>query len=135
MIINRKQNKAKAESFKRYTNLLVYIRKMLDIYSACEVASSYWLTDREKDFFVVTVINYLNGDVNPKSDESLQRYKKYFNPKTDKYRISDYLNKISNKNWIKYNKQNKTVDIPLIFKEINLDEDMTDIIVRVLYSE
>lgn len=103
----------------RTNNLGGLIRILINIYSATEVKRTQWLTEREKDFFIGMIINLVNDFNDPYSNEAIQIYKKYFNPKINKRNISDYLTRISNKNWIEYNKKKKKdIVVNLMFKEL-----------------
>ena len=126
MEFTRKQNKAIATVRKDFVTPDLYIRFIVDLYSSMEIKREYWLTDREKDFFVATVIQVLSGCKSPIEDEAVQIYKKYFYVKTTKVKISDYLNRICKKNWAKYDKMTKTVTIPPIFEDINLVSDQME---------
>lgn len=134
MHLSRKNSKAVAESHLPFTSIDSYVRFIVDLYSAVEIKRELWLTEREKDFFVATVIHVLQGCDNPISDEALQIYKDYFYFKTTKSKISDYLNRICKKNWAKYDKKNRVVQIPPIFSGIGPDEDMMDFKLRFSYE-
>lgn len=123
MDLFRQESRAIASSARLCGSIDVYIRIIIDIYSSSEIARRFWLTDREKEFYIATIIHILNGHLNPISEESMQIYKKYFNKNTDKAKISDYINRIRKKSWLKYNKRTKVVEVPPIFHGIELDGD------------
>jgi hypothetical protein len=108
---------------------------MIDVYSASEVKREFWLTDREKEFFIATIIHINNGYFNPIGEESLQIYKKYFSPTTNNPKISDYLNRIRKKCWVKYDKEAKVVEIPLMFQDINTSSDVITFNLRYAYEQ
>lgn len=110
-------------SEKVFRNPLDYIRMIVDVYSASDIRRDLWLTPREKDFFIVTVFNVLEGNVNPIGESATQIYKKLFGPTTNKVKISDYINRVRKKEWVRYNKQTKVVEIPPIFHNMNLGND------------
>lgn len=118
MKLKRRHNIAEASSAKRFNDISDYIRVIVDIYSSSDVNRNLWLTEREKEFFIATVINYIQGNRNPISDEAVQIYKKYFSPATNKVKISDYINRVRKKEWVMYNKRSKAIEIPSIFHNI-----------------
>lgn len=126
MNLTRQKYKSVAVSSKNFKDLADFIRVIVDIYSSSEVNREYWLTEREKDFFVSTVIHVLNGIDNPISKEALQIYKNNFNPATKNHVISDYINKCRKKGWVKYEPTEKRVEIPPMFYEINVDKDVIE---------
>lgn len=134
MKLSRKNNSAEAESDKRFLNVESYIRFVINLYSVAEIHLDYWLTEREKDFYVTTVVNCLAGDNNPYSESSIQRYKKYFNYKVNNSSISDYLNRLKRKEWIRYNKRDKVVTIAPIFDGISLSGDKMEFKIEVEYE-
>lgn len=126
----RSGEKASATSYRLYEDITLYLRVIIDVYSSSEVDRMYWLTDREKDFFIATVICLLDGEKSPTSEEALQIYKKHFNPSIKKVNINDYLNKLKKKGWLKYNKNEKLVEVPAIFNNIGGDRDTLDFNLR-----
>lgn len=135
MIHKRKNKEASCDVHKAIRRLDVYIGFIVDIYSATELDEDIWLTKTQKQFFIATAINVIRGNLNPVSPESIQIYKKYFKKSTTKGIIRDYINKISKKNWINYDKGRKVIDIPEIFKPINEKEDMIDFNIRLSYED
>lgn len=123
MDLVRKDNTANASSYIRCSSLDLYIRIIIDVYSSSDINRKFWLTDREKEFYIATVIHVIHNYLNPISEEALQIYKKYFNHTTGKAKISDYINKIRKKGWLKYDKRKKVVEIPKIFHGIDADKD------------
>lgn len=134
MLLHRTEKKATAETHKQFKNLPLYIRYIVNIYSAAEIKRELWLTEREKDFFVATVIVVLNGITDPISDEAVQIYKNFFYNKTGKAKISDYINRITNKNWAVYDKRYRKITLPSLFYGIDVKEDMIDFILRFAYE-
>lgn len=134
MNFSRIEDKAAADSFKLYSDITRYLRVIVDIYSSSEIDRIYWLTDREKDFFVATVILLSNKETNPTSKEAIQIYKKYFSPAIKKVNINDYINKLKKKGWLKYNKLTKAVEIPAIFLDIGEESDVIDFNLRYAYT-
>lgn len=135
MHLTKKKNKLVAESFKNIIDISAYIRYIVNIYSASEIKRELWLTEREKDFFVATTIHILQGISNPISEDALQIYKKYFHPQNNNRKTSDYLNRLEKKKWVKYDSDEKTVQIPAIFDEMDLNENMVDFNLRFSYNE
>jgi hypothetical protein len=134
MHLSRNKNKAVADSSKNFDQFDRYVRIIIDVYSSSEVNRDFWLTEREKEFYVSTIIHCSNGFLNPISEEAIQIYKKYFNQSTNKGKISDYINRIRKKGWIKYNKKNKRVDIPKIFHELGVEGDEMTFNLRFIYG-
>jgi len=135
MHLRRNNSRAVAESHQGFNDIGLYIRVIIDIYSASEVNREYWLTEREKEFYVATVVHITEGIDNPISDEAVQIYKKYFNPTTDKIKISDYLNRCRKKEWLKYDTGNRKVEIPQIFHNIDKNTDVMDFNLRYIYEK
>lgn len=135
MDLYRHENKAIASSARQCVEIDVYIRIIIDIYSSSEISREFWLTEREKEFYIATIIHILNGHLNPIAEESIQIYKKYFNNNTDKAKISDYINRIRKKSWLKYNKRSKVVEIPPIFHGINLTNDYIRFNLNFVYEQ
>ena len=108
-----------------FNNNLEYIRELIKIYAVLAVKHEKWLARRELDFMVVTVLNYLDGITNPNSPKAKERYKKYFNPKQKSSEISVYVGKLTEKNWISYDKTKNPseLDIHAFFKQLVLGED------------
>lgn len=115
---------AKGESYKKFVDIDKYIRVIIDIYSSSEVKREFWLTEREKEFYVSTVIHVINGYLNPICEESITIYKNYFNPNTNKIKISDYINRVRKKGWLMYDKKDREVSLPVIFHNISEDGDL-----------
>lgn len=122
------------DSGKKLTDIRRYIRYIIDIYSVTEINRDSWLTDTEKDFYVATVIHYINGYVNPICEESVQIYKDYFRPNIGKPKIADYVNRIRNKGWLSYDLTDKAIEIPEIFHFIKPDQDSIDFNLRFSYE-
>lgn len=118
MRLSKEDSRLVTASFKRVTDMSLYIRPVLEIYQASEISRDKWLTDKEKAFYVATVAHVLLGYPNPICSESVQIYKKYFDSSTDKRKISDYLGRIRNKNWLKYDKFDKVVQLPPLFNQL-----------------
>lgn len=123
MQLKRRNSKAEANVGITFDEVSDYIRVVIDIYSATVIRRELWLTEREKEFFIATVIHVMKGHVNPISDPALQIYKKYFNPATNKVKIADYINRVRKKGWVLYNKRKKVVEIPPIFHKIGESGD------------
>jgi len=123
MQLSRSKNVAKAVSFKKIDSLAKYIRVIIDVYSSTEIKRDLWLTDREKEFCIATVIHVLHGHTNPICEESVQIYKKYFGYNTDKTKISDYIGRLRNKKWLTYNKKKKEIKLTPIFYGIDVEMD------------
>jgi len=123
MEFSRKGDKAYCESSHEYVDETVYIRKIIDIYSASDIKKKFWLTDREKDFFVSTIVHINLGIDNPISEAAVQIYKKYFNFKISKKVINQYITLIANKKWLKYDKEGRQVKMPGIFYDIKTEHD------------
>lgn len=134
MEIRRKENKELADSVVNVNEIGLYLRFIIDIYSSTEIKRKFWLTEREKQFYIGTIIHILHGEHNPISEESLAIYKKYFNPQTNKVKISDYINRIRKKGWLRYNKKERYVTIPEIFDGISLDGDSITFNLRFTYE-
>lgn len=135
MDLFRQESRAIASSARLCRGVDTYIRIIIDIYSSSEIDRRFWLTDREKEFYIATIINILNGHLNPISEESIQIYKKYFNNNTDKSKISDYINRIRKKSWLKYNKRTKVVEVPPIFYGIDLNNDSIRFNLNFVYEQ
>lgn len=131
---SRDENKAIANSDKNANELGTYLRFIIDIYSSTEIKRELWLTEKEKQFYIGTIIHIINGDHNPISDESLAIYKKYFGSSTNKVKISDYINRVKKKGWLRYNKKERYVSIPPIFDGISLDGDFITFNLRFSYE-
>ena len=125
MEITRNSNVCDGKSIKVTEDISKYLRLIIDIFSSLDIDRSMWLTEREKEFYISTVICIISGYKDPICDESVQIYKKYFNPKTNKGKISDYINRIRKKNWLKYNKITKVVEVPELFSKIDISGDNT----------
>lgn len=134
MLISRKNDRASAESNRKVSSLPAYIRRIIDVYSAMEIDRTLWLTDREKDFYVATVVHVVNGITNPISDEALQIYKELFFFQTNKRKIADYINRISKKKWAIYDKKKRHVRVVPIFDNISIDGDLFDFNFRLFYE-
>lgn len=136
MHIDRKGNIAKINSYRTYPELIDYLSKAVDIFSALNVRRELWLTDTEKRFFVATVILVMSGHSDYSSAEAIQIYKKLFLPKINSTTILDRLNKISKKNWLKYQVgKEKKIIIPPFFENIGMKKDMMDFKVRIDYEQ
>lgn len=134
--LERKGNIAKINSHRDYRDLSEYLSKAIDLFSATNIHRNLWLTDTEKRFFIATVILVLNGIDNYSSSEAIQIYEKYFLPKINKRVILDRLNKLSKKNWVKYQvRKNKKIIIPPFFENIGLKKDVMDFKVRIDYEQ
>ena len=135
MYLDRKGNKATVKAHVRYKNLSDYIGTLIDVYAAIRLERDFWLTDRERQFFIATVIHVTSGYINPICDESVQIYKDYFDPKVTKGKIPDYLNRLRAKNWLTYDKGTKKVEIASLLKDISMDSDMFDFNLRFLHEK
>lgn len=115
MEFGRKENNGKGSSLKQFDNLEIYIRKIIDIYSSVEIKRGWWLTEREKDFLVATIIMVNSEITNPISTQGVAIYEKYFNNKVTKKTINVYLTNLQGKKWLKYDVGGRYVKLPIIF--------------------
>lgn len=134
MYLSRSKNNAVARSYKYVNSLHGYLRLIVDIYQSSEIKFDFWLTKSEKEFYVATILAVLSGSSNPISDSSVQIYKKYFRRTINKSVISDYLNKCRKKGWLKYDTEERSVEIPAIFHGINIKDDTFDFNLRYVYE-
>lgn len=134
MDLSRRNNIAVGTTSYSCSQIERYLRVIIDIYSSSEIRRDLWLTEREKEFFISTIIHVIQGHVNPISDEAVQIYKKYFNPNTNKVKISDYINRIRKKGWIEYDKRKRVLLIPGLFEGITMDGDVMTFNLRFSYE-
>lgn len=134
MYLERKHNKAVGRSHVVFKDIRRYIGMLIDVYAATSVKRENWLSKTERAFYIATIIHVNAGYTNPICDESVQIYKEFFNEKVTKVKISDYINRVRNRKWVKYEKDDKVVEIPEIFKNINLTSDIYDFNLRFSYE-
>ena len=75
---------------------------------------------RMKRFYASSIIHYNLGITNPISESALQIYKKYYKETVNKVEIADLLKIISKRNWIFYDKEERSIEIHPLFKKIDL---------------
>lgn len=112
-----------------------HIRKIVNLYSCLYIVENNWLPAREKVFFIITVMNFILGYKKPQSEFALSSYQKYFNNTTSKHTIINYLNKLSKRGWLKYDKNEKVVSIPKFFENIQVESSMIDFELRLVFDE
>lgn len=105
----------------KVNSLISIINRIVEINTAISVKPEYVMTNTERLFFCVSVLNNLKGTTKPFSVEALQRYKKYFKESTDKRVISLYLGKLQKKKWVQYDRDFKVLDLPPLYQGIDLD--------------
>ncbi len=123
MKITRDSSRIEVESSQELVDFGKFVRPIIEIYQFMVMPRNQWLTDKEKDFYVATVIHVVKGHLNPISPEAVQIYDKYFNSGTTKAVISDYLIRIRKKKWLKYDKFEKVVQIPVPFNLVKPEGD------------
>lgn len=135
MIIKELDRRTKCTHEMPFDSRVEFIGKMVDIQTTLTVAREYHLTDREKVFFVACVVSVLNGYANPISEDAIQIYKKIFNFETNKKTISDYIKKLTKKKWLLYDKKNKMITIPPLFKGIDLNQHSFELTLSISLEE
>jgi len=106
----------------KYNDFLEYIKAMILVFSAMGVKRVNWLTDRERDFFAATVLNWLYGEGCPISDEALSVYQQHYSPNVNRAQISDKVNRLVKKKWLQYDSTaHRIEDIPFLFKDVDMD--------------
>jgi hypothetical protein len=135
MFLDRRGDIAIAESFVPCHELTQYLTSVIDIYSSVEIDEQYWVTKREKEFLVATSINVLKGYTNPISPESLQIYKKYFNPTIKNNNISNYIDKLRKKKWLQYDAEKKEIKLTPILNSISIEKDRIDFRIRLDFDD
>lgn len=123
MEFSRKNGKGNAEESHKFDNIEDYVRWVVNVYASAVVLREMWLTEREKDFFVATVIHINKGIDNPISESAIQIYKKYFNFGVTKRIINNLIRKIQQKDWVEYDKEGRHIKIPAIFYGIGIKRD------------
>ena len=134
MHLERKGDKSSVKNHESMKDIRVYLGRLIDLYSAASIKKDLWLTDTEKLFYIATLIHVNSGYLNPISGESVQIYKDYFSKNANKSTISDYINRLRTKRWIKYDKVTKIVEIPPFFKDLNLESGIFDFNIRLSYE-
>lgn len=135
MYLDRKGNKALVKAHVRFENLADYIGTLIDVYAAIRLKREFWLTDRERQFFIATVINVISGYINPICDESVQNYKDFFDSKINKSKIPDYINRVRSKHWLTYDKGTKKVEITSLLKGVDTSSDVFDFNLRFIHEK
>lgn len=135
MYLVREGEKASARASIKYQNLADYIGVLLDVYAALRLKREFWLTDSERSFLIATIIHVSSNYTNPICEESVQIYKEFFNPKVNKIKISDYINRVRKKLWIKYDTAEKHVELPVILKGIDINSDSFEFNIKLLYDK
>lgn len=135
MRLDRKGNKAVGDVHAPSKDIATYLSMLIDVFAATSLKRDNWLSKTEKDFYIATIVHLNSGYTNPISEESVQIYRQYFKESCDKIKISDYLNRLRTKKWLKYDKNTKIVEIPLIFMNIGLDKDVFDFNIRLSYEK
>lgn len=134
MNLTRSKERSLGEDSIEYKDLALYIRKIINVHSAFSVDRDYWLTEREKDFLVATVIHYGKGIFNPISQGAWQIYKKYFDSEVTKRRINTLITTCESKDWLTYDKEGKHVEPIAIFKGIDNEKHSFDFKLRISYE-
>ena len=97
-----------------------YILKLINIYSATSVGRSFWLTEREKQFYVTLVILNNMGIVNFKEKEADSVFKYYFGEHKKGAR-ADYVGKLKDKGWLQEEKSE--IKLLPLFQDMDLESD------------
>jgi len=135
MHLSKKNGRIIAESFDGFKQLPDYLRFMVNIYSVLHMDEKNWLTKTQKRFFISTLIHVLDGIINPINTEAIQIYKKHFKKNVTKAEISDYVGKISSKNWIQYDIDAKEVTVPSFFSFLDPEKSVVDFNLRAYYEK
>lgn len=114
-------------------NLITLIGAMVNLFMATRVKREYWLTDKEYLFFICCVL-IVNEDV-PSYISS--RARSIYRGVMNITRLSDitgFLNRLSKKGWLEYDKKEKRITIPSFFTEINLHSHKVGVEVEINYD-
>lgn len=118
MHIEHTKNSTNITGVKEVSSFSEFVEYVVDIYSSAHINPDYWLTRREKDFFISTIICLMNDIDDPISEEGVKLYQEYFSPKATPASIGDYINRCRNKYWIKYDKRKRLIEVPDLFIKI-----------------
>lgn len=94
-----------------------YIAMLVDWYSVFVVSNEHHLRPREKEFFILTVLGYLDGD---KYYHTPKGFKKYSDSFKTRHAVSDYMSKLKAKGWVHIGSR-KQVKVPQFFEQITFD--------------
>lgn len=102
-------------------DLLLEQREALDslvrIYEVVYLDPKFHLRNRERDFFVLTVIGYLNGDRQHHTPEGRKKYEGEFTQQ----QVADYMRRLKAKKWVEIKRHPyKRISIPNFFKTLDL---------------
>lgn len=121
MVVERKDNKITAKEHREVQHPANYVMMLLNLYAATSVGRSFWLTEREKQFYVALVL-MLNSEITSfKSKEAGPIFEHYFG-KHKKGMRTDYVKKLEDKGWLKYNGGEEVKVLP-IFENIDVEGD------------
>ena len=107
-----------------------FIVKMIELFSVLNMSKDVWLSEREKDFFVVLIINHSEGIKYTTDSGADENFIKYFGSHNKKER-STWLKKIKLKGWVIV--EDKKILIPPFFKALNLKGDDMDFKINYKY--
>jgi len=97
-----------------------FVDTMVRFYEITHVEPKYRLTNRERDFFVLTVIGFLDGSRVHHTEDGRKKYKGEFS----RQQVADYMRRIKKKQWVQTVKTPfKEIRIPRFFSRLNLDEE------------
>lgn len=99
-----------------YRQLEDYLRQYINIYCALGVREEFWLTPREKEFFIACVIIYNKG-INLSSKKATLLLESQTNFKKETKGVYIYRNKLKAKGWLANTKDGLTIPKAFIFKD------------------
>lgn len=120
MKISKSTNNTIVDESINYDSIFDFLIGAIDCLIAIRIKECKPLTNRMKRFYASSIIHYNLGITNPISESALQIYKKYYKETVNKVEIADLLKIISKRNWIFYDKEEKSIEIHPLFKKIDL---------------
>jgi hypothetical protein len=101
------------DRYKFPLELRSYVRMLIDLQQAMwrHDDEDMWLTPREKDFAVATILCLWEGITNPNAKEAHQIYEKYFKNPISSSDIHVYIGKLRDKKFLSYDKNDQQLSV------------------------
>ena len=120
MKIARKESTLVATATEVFDHPAFYIMSLINTYAAIKVHRDFWLTEREKEFFVALIISQNEGIKDFKSQEARPIFDFYFG-KHRKGTRGDYVKRLEDKGWLE--QFGGDVKLLPLFENLDLDSD------------
>lgn len=130
MRYKRVENKAECYSNISIESEFAYVSKIIDVYSAAEVHHSFWMTPKEKLFFLCIYYCVKNGIRKITSKEAIDIFKEYFKENVSRSEITTYFSRLKKNGWLDRDEK-KMIILPYLFDEITGDGDIVEFNIKI----